>query len=91
MDGVSGGVHNGNTSALFSSSGVKGITSQSPGSVMLGAQDLTARTWTHIAGSTGEAKAVYAEVRHLRHCFGTILHAFLSAVPPRTRRVTCSN
>ena len=57
----SNGVNNGNTSASFSSAAVKGITSQRPGSVMLGARDLTARTWTHIAGSVGEAKGVFAE------------------------------
>ena len=28
---------------------------------MLGATDLTARTWTHIVGSAGETEAIFAE------------------------------
>jgi hypothetical protein len=52
-----GGVHNSNTS-IQQSSGVKGITSTKPGSVMLGGLDLTDREWTHVAGSKGETLGV---------------------------------
>ena len=55
------GIDNGGGVRDGVSTGVKGITSSEPGSVMLGSVDLTARTWTHIAGSAGEAKAVYTE------------------------------
>jgi len=49
-----GGVHNG------SSTGVKGITSTAPRSVLLSGVDITsAAPWTQVVGSVGEAKAVY--------------------------------
>ena len=50
-----GGVHNG------SSTGVKGITSNVPGSITLGGVDITSNSnnWTHISGSVGEAKSVF--------------------------------
>jgi hypothetical protein len=52
--GNGGGVHNTNTS--ISSTGVKGVTSSAPKSVMLGTTDITsAHAWTQQAGSTGEA------------------------------------
>lgn len=51
--GNGAGVHNG------SSNGVKGITSTARGSVTLGTADLTARSWTHVAGTVGEARAAY--------------------------------
>lgn len=48
-----GGVHN--TNASMSSTGIKGITSTAPGSVMFGGVDLTTRSWTHQVGAAGEA------------------------------------
>ena len=50
--GNGGGVNNGATPDQFSSTGVKGITSQKPGSVKLNGQDLTQppNGWTHLVG-----------------------------------------
>ena len=60
-----GGVQNDN-GGVGQSTGIKGITSQKPRSVVLGDVDLTsASEWTHISGSTGEALDVAARVwRH---------------------------
>lgn len=52
--GNGAGVNNG------TSNGVKGITSTARRAVTLGAVDLTARTWTHVAGAVGEARAAYS-------------------------------
>jgi len=56
------GIDNGggvkNNGSFFSSTGVKGITSTAPGSVMFGTVDLTEREWTHVAGADGETKNV---------------------------------
>merc|ERR1712080_812663 len=54
-----GGIHNDKT--IFQSTGVKGVTSADPKSVMLGNVDLTkSQSWLHMVGSAGEASAVYS-------------------------------
>jgi hypothetical protein len=53
------GIGNGAGVSNGTSNGVKGVTSTAPRSVTLGAVDLTARKWTHVAGAVGEAGAAF--------------------------------
>jgi hypothetical protein len=62
-----GGISNTDNETTLSSTGVKGITSTTTGSVVLGGIDLTRTTagdqpWVHQVGAVGEAKGVYTQV-----------------------------